>query len=476
MFSTLPRAAPAAMMPFPSRWEQVHGASFARYIPSGRPRRMSAGAAPLRARNVAAAVAGNALEFYDFVTYTFFAVQIGRVFFPAQSAYASLMLSLGTFGAGFAMRPIGGIVIGRMADRVGRRPAMMFALTLMGAAMLAITVVPSYAAIGLAAPLLVVLARMAQGFALGGQVGSSTAFLLEAAPPGQRGLYTAWQVASQYIAVLVGGFVGIAVATFMTPEGVQAYGWRVAFGLGVIAFPFGLWLLRAVPETLHAVEAEAPPAMHESDWALWLANRRVIVLGLVTLASATIFPYLTNYTTTFAQTALNMSERNAFGATVVIALCAIPGGLFGGWLSDRVGRWPVMVWPRVAYIVVAWPLYSWIVASRSPAVMLGAIGVLTLLGAISFGPFSAALTESLPKRIRGSGFGTIYSSSIAIFGGTAQLIATWLIHLTGNPLAFVWYLIASGVFGAIATAMMVETAPIRTGLPPRVIAALQQNG
>jgi MFS family permease len=434
---------------------------------------MSAAVAPLRARNVAAAVAGNALEFYDFVTYSFFAVQLGRVFFPAQSAYASLMLSLGTFGAGFAMRPIGGIVIGRMADRVGRRSAMLFALTLMGGAMLVVTVVPSYAAIGLAAPLLVVLARMAQGFALGGQVGSATAFLLEAAPPSQRGLYTAWQTASQYCAILIGGTVGIVLASVMTPAGVQAYGWRIAFGLGVVAFPFGIWLLRGVPETLHPAKGDAPPADHQSDWTLWLANRRVILLGLATLASATIFTYLTNYTTTFAETALHMSERLSFAATVVVALCAIPSALFGGWLSDRIGRWPVMVWPRVAYIVLAWPLYAWMVSSRSPVVLLSAIGALTVLGAISFGPFAAALTESLPRRIRGSGFGTIYSSSIAVFGGTAQLIATWLIHVTGNPLAFVWYLVASGICGAVATALMGETAPVRTAFPAPVIAAVQ---
>ena len=265
--------------------------------------------------------------------------------------------------------------------------------------------------------------------------------------------------------------MGIVLASVMTPEGVQAYGWRVAFGLGVVAFPFGIWLLRGVPETLHAARGDAALSEHASEWKLWLANRRVIALGLVTLASATIFTYLTNYTTTFAETALHMSERISFTATVVVALCAIPGGLFGGWLSDRIGRWPVMVWPRVAYIVLAWPLYTWIVISRSPVVLLGAIGALTLLGAISFGPFAAALTESLPTRIRGSGFGTIYSSSIALFGGTAQLIATWLIHVTGNPLAFVWYLVASGVFGAIATALMQETAPARIGFPARIVPA-----
>lgn len=432
---------------------------------------MSATAARPQARNVAAAVAGNALEFYDFVTYTFFAVQIGRVFFPAQSAYASLMLSLATFGAGFAMRPVGGIVIGRMADRVGRKSAMMFALVLMGSAMLVVTVVPSYAAIGLAAPLLVVLARMAQGFALGGQVGSATAFLMEAAAPSQRGLYTAWQVASQYCAILAGGIVGFVLASVMAPAALQAYGWRIAFGLGVVVLPIGVWLLRGVPETLHLAEPIAPPADEHGEWKLWLANRRMIVLGLVTLASATIFTYLVNYTTTFAQTVLHMSARIAFAATIVIGISSAVGGLFGGWFSDRIGRWPVMVWPRVAFVLVAWPLYVWIVQSRSPVVLLGAIGALSLLGAVSFGPFAAALTESLPKRIRGSGYGTIYSSSIALFGGTAQLIATWLIHITNNPLAFVWYLVASGVLGAIATALMGETAPVRTGFPARILPA-----
>ncbi|HEX3431070.1 MAG TPA: MFS transporter [Rhizomicrobium sp.] len=426
---------------------------------------MSATVAPLPTRSIAAGVAGNALEFYDFVTYTFFAVQIGHVFFPAQSAYTSLMLSLATFGAGFAMRPIGGIVIGRMADRVGRRPAMIFSLLLMGTGMLVVTVIPSYASIGLAAPALVVLARMAQGFALGGQVGSATAFLLEAAPPSQRGVYTAWQGASQYCAILLGGAVGFLLATLLTPLELQNYGWRIAFGVGVVAMPFGLWLLHGVPETLHAPEAGSITQHEESEWQLWLANRRVIVLGLVTLASATIFTYLTNYMTTFAESVLHMNTQIAFAATTVIGVFAIGGCLFGGWLSDRMGRWPVMVWPRLAYVVVAWPLYWWIVSARSTGVMLGATAVLTFLGTVSFGPFAAALTESLPKRIRGSGFGTIYSSSIALFGGTAQLIATWLIHITGNPLAFTWYLVASGVCGAVATAMMEETAPVRLTVP-----------
>ncbi|MBS0277118.1 MAG: MFS transporter, partial [Proteobacteria bacterium] len=154
----------------------------------------------IQRRHVAAAVIGNALEFYDFVTYAFFAVQLGQVFFPSHDAYASLMLSLGTFGAGFAMRPLGGVLLGRYADKVGRRPAMMLSFGLMGGAILAVALIPSYAAIGVAAPILVVLARMVQGFALGGEVGSSTAYLVEAAPVYERGFYAAWQGGSQYMA------------------------------------------------------------------------------------------------------------------------------------------------------------------------------------------------------------------------------------------------------------------------------------
>ena len=171
-------------------------------------------AAYLPVRNIAAAVIGNALEFYDFVVYTYFAIKIGHVIFPAHSAYVSLMASLGTFGVGFVMRPVGGVLIGRYADRVGRKPAMQFCLVLMGVAILAISIIPSYAAIGVAAPLLFVLARMAQGFVLGGQVGSTTAFLLEAAPPSQRGLYAGWQTASQYCAVLTGGIAGTVLSEF----------------------------------------------------------------------------------------------------------------------------------------------------------------------------------------------------------------------------------------------------------------------
>jgi len=420
----------------------------------------------LSIRHVAAAVTGNALEFYDFITYAFFAVQIGHVFFPAHSAYVSLMLSLGTFAAGFVMRPVGGIVIGRYADRVGRRPAMQFSLMLMGAAILAVAITPSYQAIGVAAPVLVIVARMAQGFALGGQVGPATAYLMEAAPPGERGFYAALQGGSQYVASLAGGLVGVLLSALMNGAELQAYGWRIAFLLGVLALPIGLRLLRDLPETLHLPDAATPSARPASSWELWRAHGRVIVLGLVTLASATIFTYVANYMTTFAETVLHLGSGVAFAATLVTGVCGIAGALYGAWLSDRIGRLPAMIWPRAAYLLLVWPLYLWMVSERSAAAVLCTSALLVLLGTMSFGPYYAALTECLPRSIRGSTFGTIYAVSIAIFGGSAQLIVTWLIHVTGNPLAPAWYLIASGLCGLVAVALMPETAPIRIGFAP----------
>ena len=420
--------------------------------------------AHISARSVAAAVIGNALEFYDFVVYTFFAIQIGHVFFPAYSAYVSLMASLGTFAAGFIMRPIGGVLIGWYADRVGRKPAMRFCLVLMGVAIIGFACVPSYAAIGLAAPMLVLIARMAQGFALGGQVGSTTAFLLEAAPASQRGYYAGWQTASQYCAMLTGGIVGTLLSIFMSSAELDAYGWRIAFALGGLALPFGLFLIRSVSETLHLPDGESSALRPESSWTVWLEHWRIIALGLVVLASATIFTYVTNYMTTYAEHVLHLSITRAFVATLAGGVSGIAGALFGAWLSDRVGRWPVLVWPRLLFILLVWPLYAWMAAERSIGAVLVATVVLITLGSVSFGPFSAAMTESLPKHIRGTGYGTIYAISIALFGGSAQLIVTWLIHVTGSPLAPAWYLIASGLVGLFAVVLMPETAPVRIGM------------
>jgi len=425
----------------------------------------------LKRRHVAAATIGNALEFYDFLTYAFFSIQIGHAFFPAQSAYGSLMLSLATFGAGFVTRPIGALVIGAYSDRAGRKPAMMLCFILIGCSILGMALIPTYAAIGIAAPILAVLARMLQGFSLGGEIGSTTAFLLEAAPLDKRGLIVSWQNASQLIALLTGGAVGALLTLILPPAILDAFGWRNAFVLGSVAVPFGLWLRTHLPETLHAPEpVAAASATPQSRLGQARSHWRVMLLGMIVLGSGTIANYMSAYIVTYTQATLHMSARVGFIAETSGSLLAIPSVLLGGWLSDRHGRWAVNSYGNLAFLLLIYPMFTWVVATREPLALILSMTVLAVASNFIVGSFQAGLSESLPKMIRGSGFGTIYSVAVAAFGGTTQLVVTWLIHITGSAMAPAWYVIGATIIGQIAFMLLPESAPVRWKAMPAAIA------
>ncbi|TAL84076.1 MAG: MFS transporter [Beijerinckiaceae bacterium] len=416
----------------------------------------------LTGRAVLGATIGNMLEFYDFITYSFFAIQIGHTFFPARSEFGSLMLSLATFGAGFLTRPIGGLVIGLYSDRAGRQPAMILSFAMMGAAIIVLALTPSYATIGIAAPIIVIIARMVQGFSLGGEVGPTTAYLMEAAAIDKRGFAVSWQPASQQIAATAGALVGAGLSTVMSSAALDAYGWRIAFLIGAITLPFGLWVRSGMPETLHldepapvAIETGSAKAIRARDYS------RIIILGLLILASGTIITYVTDYMTTYAENTLHVSTRLAFTTTVVSNAVGIAAALYGGWLADRAGRWSIMVWPQLAALLLTYPVFVWIVDARSAWALLGGFGFLALIGSIPYSAFYVALVEALPKPIRGSTFATIYAVAIAAFGGTAQLVVAWLIHVTGNALAPAWYMLFATAVGLAAMIMMPETSPAK---------------
>ncbi len=418
------------------------------------------GAPALTGRAILGAIVGNMLEFYDFITYSFFAIQIGRAFFPSESEFASLMLSLATFGAGFVTRPIGGLVIGAYADRAGRRPAMILSFTMMGSAIIALALTPSYDSIGIAAPILAIVARMVQGFSLGGEVGPTTAYLMEAAAAGRRGLAVAWQPASQQIAATAGALVGLMLSAVMTSEALDSYGWRIAFLIGGLTLPFGLWMRSGLPETLHLAETGTVVAQTAGhSLGAIRANARVLILGLLILASGTTVTYVTQYMTTYAQNTLHVASDLAFATTVVSNGMGIVAALCGGWLADRAGRWPLMVWPQLAALLLTYPVFLWVVDARSAFALLGGLGILSLVRTIPYSVFYVALAEGLPKNIRGGAFGTLYAVAIATFGGTAQLVVTWLIHATGSALAPAWYMLFATAVGLVAMVMMRETAP-----------------
>ena len=410
------------------------------------------GEKPLPARHVAAVCVGNALEFYDFVTYAFFAAQIGRSFFPSSTRDLSLLASLATFGAGFLTRPLGAWVIGRMGDRRGRKPAMLLSFTLIGIATLGLPLTPSYASIGVLAPILVIGFRLLQGFALGGEVGPSTAFMMEAAPVHRRGLYISLQSMSADAATLVAGVVGVVLAHLLSESQLDAWGWRVALLAGAVIVPFGLYLRRTLGETLHV-------ATQAREAGSGRRIGRIAVLGLAMLAAATTTNYILDYLTTYASHTLGMPSKLALGATAIVGLCGVCCDPLGGWLSDKFGRKPVMVAPFALLLVSIFPCFWLLERTRTAAVLFGVSAMLAIAATLSTAVFLVSITESLPAQRRSGGLSLIYAVAISIFGGSTQFVVGWLTHATGNPLAPAWYMIGGTLVGLTAIVLLPETAP-----------------
>jgi MHS family citrate/tricarballylate:H+ symporter-like MFS transporter len=408
----------------------------------------------LTGRQIAAVVAGNGLEFYDFITYSFFAVQIGRALFPGDAA-SSLMLSLATFGVGFVSRPVGGLVIGRLADRKGRKPAMILSFTLMGVAITGLALTPSYALIGMGAPVLAVLFRLIQGFALGGEVGPNAAFLLEAAPPHRRGLYLSMHAASADASTVIAGLIGLALSASLSPAALDAWGWRAAFLIGAAIVPFGLALRRGLGETLSDAKAETEPAGSQRRFPI------VAAAGLVILGAATISNYTLDYLATYAQDTLHMATTSAFGAVIVLGLCGVVGDLTSGWLADRYGRKRVLVLPWLALMVLVIPAFRLLSELRTPVALLAATALLTLLHIFGSTPALLLFIEALPARIRAGAMGIIYAVAIALFGGTTQLVVKALIDWTKSPLAPAFYMMAAILFGLGGALLIREPRRVR---------------
>jgi MFS transporter, MHS family, citrate/tricarballylate:H+ symporter len=403
----------------------------------------------LPVRHIAAVVLGNGLEFYDFVTYGIFAIPISHAFFPENSP--RLLLTLATFGAGFLSRPLGSFFIGRMGDRRGRKPALLLSFALMGVALLGLALTPSWHVLGIGAPILALAFRLLQGFALGGQVGPATAYLIEAAPRGRRGFYASLSYAAQDASVTFAAIVGAILSSLLSADALNDWGWRIAFLIGAAIVPFGLIVRRTLEETLPAAtEADGPPPRLRP-------YLRVAGLGMAMLACCTVVNYVLNYSTTYAIDTLHFGTTIAFGATIVGGAVTTCFDLVSGRLSDRYGRKTVMIIPYVLFFLAALPIFYVITHERSVAALYGGLALLSILQGIGGAPVVTWITESLPARIRAGAVSVIYAVSISAFGGSTQFLVKWLLDLTHNPLTPALYMMAALIIGLTAMALANET-------------------
>ncbi len=397
-------------------------------------------------------VSGNFLEMYDFLVFGFYAAAIGHAFFPAHSEFVSLMASFATFWAAFLMRPLGAVVLGAILDRHGRRRGLLLTLGLMSVGTLGVAAAPTYAAIGIAAPLLVVGARLLQGFSAGAELGGVSVYLAEIAPPGRRGFFTAFRSASQQVAVIFASVLGLGLGAWLPPDAMRAWGWRIPFIVGCAIIPFLLVLRRGLPETpVFAAGTERP---HNVVGALLAAPRAILAgTGLVALTTVSFY-FVTVYTPTFGRNVLHLPPLAGFGVTLAVGVCNLLVLPLSGHVSDRIGRLPVLLTAGFGLLLAPYPLLRIVTAHPDVPRLLAVELVLAILYAAYNGAMVAHLTEIVPRAVRASAFSLAYALAVALFGGATPALATLLVHATGDrasPGALVSLAAVAGIAGALAS-------------------------
>ena len=412
---------------------------------------------------VARVASGNFLEMYDFMVFGYYAAAIAHAFFPAHSDFASLMLSLMTFGAGFLMRPLGAIFLGAYIDHHGRRAGLLLTLGLMSMGTLSIALTPSYASIGLLAPLIVVAGRLLQGFSAGAELGGVSVYLAEIATPGHKGFYVSWQSASQQLAVIFAALLGVALTALLTPQQMTAFGWRVPLWIGCAIVPLLLFLRRSLGET-EEFQKRARPSPREILRSM-LSSARIVALGVMVVTMTTVAFYtITAYTPTFGKEVLGLTS----GASLAVTLCVGISNLVWlptmGALSDRIGRRPLLIACTLLGVVTFYPAMAWLASAPSFSRLLA----VELWMSFVYGSYNGAavvfLTEIMPPQVRTTGFALAYSLATALFGGFTPAISTWLIHVTGNrAIPGAWVACAAAV--GLAAALLAQDSRVTTPSP-----------
>ncbi|NIF21298.1 MFS transporter [Candidatus Pantoea multigeneris] len=416
------------------------------------------------ARTIFNVTSGNFLEMYDFMVFGYYATAIAKTFFPGDNPFASLMLTLMTFGAGFLMRPLGAIVLGAYIDHHGRRKGLLLTLGLMAIGTLTIALVPGYATLGAAAPVLILLGRLLQGFSAGVELGGVSVYLSEVAPPGRKGFFVSWQSGSQQVAVIFAALLGLLLNHLLDKEAVSDWGWRIPFFIGCMIVPFLFWIRRMLEETEAFSQRKHHPSMGEimrsvaSNWTLILAGMLMVVTTTV------MFYMITAFTPTFGKTVLMMSDKESFLVTLAVGVSNLIWLPLMGSLSDRIGRRPLLITFTILMILTTWPVLHWLVGNASFVHLLEAELWLSFLYGSYNGAMVVYLAEIMPAEVRASGFSMAYSLATALFGGFTPAISSYLIHATGDKaMPGVWLTFAAvcGLIGTLLIGRMVKQYKVR---------------
>lgn len=427
-------------------------------------REPSAGrAAPSRPairRAVLSSIIGNGFEWYDFLVYGFFTVIISRTFFPAEDELVSLLLASATFAVSFLVRPVGGVLLGLYADRAGRKPALMLMIAMMATSTLLIGLTPSYASIGVAAPVLIILARVLQGISVGGEFATATAMLAEYAPPGQRMRYGSLQMCSQAVAISFAALSAFFLMRALSPATLDRWGWRIPFLLGSLIGPIGVYIRRRVDESPdfkaaeHHAEVERMPmtALISSHGCALLAGFGVVVVG--TVSNYLWFIYLPTYVVR----ELHLPPTDGLLGSGVCGILLFFLCFATGALADRIGAWRVFIAGVVAFGLLAWPLFAYVLAVPGIARLLVAQLVCTFAIAAIWGPTPGLLASLFPVRVRSTGMSICYNLGVLLFGGLAPFTLTWAIAVTGDRMVPAYYIISAALI-ALATSLAYRREP-----------------
>jgi MFS family permease len=417
---------------------------------------------PNTAMRVAGAVVGNAFEWYDFTIYAYMTPIISSLFFPVDphdpaTQINAVLATTAVFGVGFFMRPVGGVVLGVIGDKYGRRTGMVLGMTLMALATLIMTVAPTYRQVGLLAPAIIVVSRLLQGFSLGGQFGTSTSFLIEMAPPGKSGIYGSWQMTGQIASLAVGTAFGVVLTLLYTPAELAAGLWRIPFGFGVVILPITWYIRRNLEESqvFVAMQRErVPGAATGIGMGLVGHTRHLLVsIGMIA-ASAVSFYAVYGYTVTYAKTVLHLPVEDAFVAELVAACLMLVVVPVGGILCDRFSSAlkPMLVGFLAVYFLLMYPAYAWLVADPTITKLVIVQLAVSLISGLFLGVYCTTMSELFPPRIRSTGLSIANNVAVLIFGGFAQFFLTLIYQLTGSQIAPVYYVmfgIAVGLLGAL---------------------------